>query len=45
MLIVFFIAILPANIAGSLKQVDYGGMESGAVNLLLRIPLQILFIW
>jgi|CXWL01.1.fsa_nt_gi uncharacterized membrane protein len=45
LLIVFFIAILPANIAGSLKQVNFGGMESGAIYLLFRVPLQILFIW
>lgn len=45
MLIIFFIAILPANIAGSLKQVNFGGMENGAVYLWFRIPLQIFFIW
>lgn len=45
LLIIFFIAILPANIAGSLKQVNFGGMESGAIYLLFRVPLQILFIW
>lgn len=45
LLIVFFLAILPANIAGSLKQVNFGGMEYGAVYLLFRIPLQVLFIW
>lgn len=44
MLIIFFVAILPANIAGSLKQVGFGGMETGAPYLLFRIPLQILFI-
>jgi uncharacterized membrane protein len=45
LLIVFFILVLPANIAGSLKSVQYGGMEYGAMYLLFRIPLQILFIW
>lgn len=45
LLIVFFIAVLPANIAGSLKQVNFGGMEIGALYLLFRIPLQALFIW
>lgn len=45
MLIVFFIAILPANIVGSLKQVNLGGMEYGTMYLLFRIPLQIMFIW
>lgn len=44
LLIVFFIAILPANIAGSLKHVDLGGMEYGPVYLFFRIPLQVLFI-
>ena len=45
LLIVFFIAVLPANIAGSLKQVNYSGMDYGAAYLLFRIPLQIFFIW
>ncbi len=45
LLIMFFVAILPANIAGSLKQVSFGGMENGAIYLLFRVPLQILFIW
>ncbi len=44
MLIIFFIAILPANIIGSLKEVKFGGMESGPMYLFFRIPLQILFI-
>ncbi len=45
LLIVFFISILPANIAGSLKSVNFGGMEYGPLYLLFRIPLQMLFIW
>jgi uncharacterized membrane protein len=45
LLIIFFIAVLPANIAGSLKKVNFGGMEIGSVYLLFRIPLQILFIF
>ena len=44
MLIIFFIAILPANIIGSMKQVQLGGMENGVIYLFFRIPLQILFI-
>ncbi|NNE98529.1 MAG: DoxX family membrane protein [Pyrinomonadaceae bacterium] len=44
MLLLFFIMVLPANIAGSLKQVELGGMANGASYLLFRIPLQILFI-
>ena len=44
-LIIFFVLVLPANIAGSLKQVQFGGMEYGASYLLVRIPLQIFFIW
>lgn len=44
-LILFFIAVLPANIIGSLKQVQLGGMEYGTAYLLFRIPLQIFFIW
>ena len=45
MLIIFFILILPANIIGSLKQVQLGGMENGAIYLFFRIPLQIFFIF
>ena len=45
MLIIFFVAILPANIIGSIKQVQLGGMENGVMYLLFRIPLQILFIF
>lgn len=45
MLIIFFLAILPANILGSLKEVRFGGMEYGAMYLFFRIPLQILFIF
>lgn len=44
LLIIFFLAILPANIVGSLKQVNLGGMENGAIYLLFRIPLQIFFV-
>ncbi len=44
LLIILFISILPANIVGSLKQVNLGGMENGAMYLLFRIPLQIFFI-
>ena len=45
LLIIFFVLILPANIAGSLKSVQFGGMEYGPMYLLFRIPLQIFFIW
>jgi uncharacterized membrane protein len=44
LLVIFFVAILPANIVGSLKQIQLGGMENGAMYLFFRIPLQILFI-
>ena len=44
MLILFFLAILPANIIGSIKEVELGGMEKGVNYLYFRIPLQILFI-
>ena len=43
-LILFFIAILPANIIGSMKHVAFGGMENGPVYLFFRIPLQAFFI-
>jgi uncharacterized membrane protein len=45
LLIIFFVLVLPANIAGSLKSVQLGGMEYGPWYLLFRIPLQIFFIW
>jgi uncharacterized membrane protein len=45
LLIIFFIAVLPANIAGSIKQVNMGGMEYGVLYLLFRVPLQIFLIW
>ena len=43
-LILFFLAILPANIIGSIKKVELGGMEKGASYLYFRIPLQLLFM-
>ena len=45
LLIVFFVAVLPANIAGSLNEAGMGGSEYGPIYLLFRIPLQIFFIW
>ena len=45
LLMIFFLAVLPANIAGSLKAVNFGGMEYGAWYLAFRIPLQIFLIW
>jgi uncharacterized membrane protein len=45
LLIIFFVLVLPANIVGSLKSVQIGGMEYGPLYLLFRIPLQIFFIW
>jgi len=45
LLIVFFVLVLPANIAGSLRSVEFGGMEYGPIYLLFRVPLQIFFIW
>lgn len=45
LLVVFFLLVLPANIAGSLKAVNFAGMEYGPLYLLFRVPLQIFFIW
>jgi len=45
LLIIFFVLVLPANIAGSLKSVQFGGIEYGPWYLLFRIPVQIFFIW
>ena len=44
LLCLFFIAILPANVIGSMRQVALGGMERGTDYLYVRIPLQFLFI-
>ncbi len=44
-LIVFFVLILPANIIGTVKQVELGGMENGPLYLFFRVPLQLFFIW
>ena len=44
LLILFYLLILPANIIGSIKQVDLGGMDAGAPYLFFRIPLQVLFM-
>jgi uncharacterized membrane protein len=43
-LILFFLAILPANIIGSIKRVHLGGMENGPGYLYFRVPLQLLFM-
>lgn len=45
MLIIFFLAILPANIMGAVKGVNIPGSEYGVWYLLFRVPLQIFFIW
>ena len=45
LLVIFFVLVLPANVAGSLKSVQFGGMEYGPWYLLFRIPLQVFFIW
>jgi uncharacterized membrane protein len=45
LLVIFFVLVLPANIAGSLKSVQIGGMQYGPVYLLFRVPLQLFFIW
>jgi len=44
LLIVFFFAVLPANIKGSIDQVPLSGMKHGIIYLYFRIPLQILII-
>ena len=44
LLIVFLLAILPANISGSLKRIPIGGMDKGASYLWFRIPMQFFFI-
>jgi uncharacterized membrane protein len=44
-LILFFLAVLPANVVGSMKRVQLGGMENGPAYLYFRIPFQLLLIW
>jgi len=44
-LIVFFIAVLPANIFDALKGPELGGFGHGPAYLFIRIPEQILYIW
>lgn len=44
-LILFFLVVLPANIIGSLKRVELGGMENGPAYLYFRIPFQLVLIW
>lgn len=43
-LVLFLLAILPANIVGAFKRVELGGMENGPAYLYFRIPLQLLFV-
>jgi uncharacterized membrane protein len=43
-LVLFLIAVLPANIYSALNHVDFGGHQSGPVYLLLRVPFQLLVI-
>lgn len=43
-LILFLIAILPSNIYAAFARIDFGGHEAGPVYLLVRVPLQLLFI-
>ena len=43
--IVVFIVFLPANIYGAYSKVELGGHEWGLSYLILRVPLQIFFIF
>ena len=45
LLIVFFIAVLPANIFDALKGPELSGFGNGPEYLFIRIPEQILYIW
>ncbi len=44
LLLVFLIAVLPANIVGAMKRLPAGGMEKGEAYLYFRIPLQFFFM-
>jgi uncharacterized membrane protein len=43
-LILFFIAIFPANIWAAFNHIDYGGHSLGPAYLLVRGPLQVLLV-
>lgn len=44
LLVLFFVAIFPANIYAAINQVDFGGHSEGMPYLILRFPLQVFFI-
>ncbi len=44
LLLIFLLAVLPANIVGALKRLPAGGMEKGQAYLYFRIPLQFFFM-
>ena len=45
-LIVFFIAVFPANVWAAFNHIDYGGHSIGPAYLLVRGPVQaLLIIW
>lgn len=44
MLIVFFLAIFPLNVYAAIHRIPFGGSEAGPRYLLLRTPLQLLFL-
>lgn len=43
-LITFFVAIFPLNVYAAIQRIPFGGSEAGPRYLLLRAPLQLLFI-
>lgn len=43
-LIAFFVAIFPLNVYAAIQRIPFGGSEAGPRYLLLRAPLQLLFI-
>jgi uncharacterized membrane protein len=43
-LVVFFVLVFPANVWAALNYVPYGGHGAGPMYLLVRGPLQVLFI-
>jgi uncharacterized membrane protein len=48
LLIIFFVALLPANIYAALNHVNFQTADltgNGATYLWFRVPLQVLFIW
>ncbi len=45
LLLIFLIAVLPANIWAAANSIPYGGNINGPMYLLIRVPYQIFLLW